>query len=394
MRIGIDLSSINKSSINQGVFTYALGLINGFYQIDKKNLFQIYVHKDLKNYLKKKINFKNFEIVELEKNLIILKKINTIINLTLGFFGFNSKFLHSFITNVINSKNKLIFEKKSDFLIFLNAHEQPYNLNIRSIINFHDAMHKSYPKYLRKKDVIMRNLIYQNSANSSDYVIASSKSMKKEFISLMGVRKDKIVIINEGVNKYNFSKSSKKKLKKKFFFYPAQFWEHKNHIQLIDEFQNFKLNSKSDTKLYLCGKKKNFYNNIKSYIEIQNTKDIVYLGELSTNKLNEYYLNCEAVVMPSLYESSSLVILEGLSNKKIVVASDINPNKELSKNFKLFLFKLNKKNDLSNKLGKVLKLNSKTKKKIVDHNFAKIDKYLWKNIALKYYKLINKKVNR
>ncbi len=256
MRIGIDLSSIDKSSINQGVFTYALGLINGFHLIDKKNLFQIYVHKDLKDYLKKKINFKNFEIVEIEKNLPILKKINTVINLTLGFFGINSLFIHSFLTNIINSKNKLIFEKKSDLLIFLNAHEQPYNLKISSIINFHDVMHKSYPEYLGKKDVIMRNLIYQNSAKSSDYVIASSRSMKKEFISLMGIQKSKIILINEGVNKNKFSKITKKKVKKKYFFYPAQFWEHKNHIQLIEEFQNFKLKSKSDVKLYLCGKKK------------------------------------------------------------------------------------------------------------------------------------------
>ena len=45
MRIGIDLSSIDKSSINQGVYTYALGLIKGFYEIDKKNFFQIYVNK-------------------------------------------------------------------------------------------------------------------------------------------------------------------------------------------------------------------------------------------------------------------------------------------------------------------------------------------------------------
>ncbi len=140
------------------------------------------------------------------------------------------------------------------------------------------------------------------------------------------------------------------------------------------------------------GRKKKFYGNVKKYIEKQNTKDIVYLGELSTNILNEYYLNCEAVVMPSLYESSSLVILEGISNKKVVIASDISPNKELSKFFKLFIFKLNKKNDLSDKLDKVLKLNLKTKKEIVNHNVAKIDRYLWKNIAIKYNKLINERL--
>ena len=98
--------------------------------------------------------------------------------------------------------------------------------------------------------------------------------------------------------------------------------------------------------------------------------------------------------MPSRYESSSLVILEGISNRKIIIASDISPNKELLNNFKLYLFDLNKKNDLSYKFNEVLNLNSHKKKKIINHNLAKIDKYLWKNIALEYYKLLNEKLTK
>ena len=71
MKIGIDLSSIDKSSINQGVYTYALGLIKGFYEIDKKNFFQIYVNKDLKNHFVKKIKKKIFKLYKLKKNLLL-----------------------------------------------------------------------------------------------------------------------------------------------------------------------------------------------------------------------------------------------------------------------------------------------------------------------------------
>ena len=394
MKIGIDLSSIDKSSINQGVYSYSIGLARGFHEIDKKNFYQIYVNKNLKNHLKNKIKFKNFKIIEIKNNSSILKKITTTINLVFGFIGINTYWIHSNLINIINSENKKIFEKNSDFMIFLNAHETVYNLSIKSIINFHDIMHKSHPEYLKKKEIIMRNIVYHNSANSSNYIIASSKSMKNEFINFMKIKKNKIVQISEGVEKISNSKIKNKKKKNKYFFYPAQFWEHKNHIQLIEEFQKFKLKNKNNVKLYLCGKKKNFYEKIKKFIKIHNIKDVVYLGTLSANNLKRYYLNCEAVVMPSRYESSSLVILEGISNRKIIIASDIGPNKELLNNFKLYLFDLNKKNDLSYKFNEVLNLNSHKKKKIINHNLAKIDKYLWKNIALEYYKLLNEKLTK
>ena len=392
MRIGIDLSSIDKSSINQGVYTYALGLIKGFHEIDKKNFFQIYVNKDLKNHFLKKIKKKNFKIIEVEKKFIPLKKINTLISLLFGFLGINTSPIHSFLTNIINYKNKIIFEKNSDLIIFLNAHENSYNLKISSIINFHDIIHKSHPEFLEKREVIIRNVIYENSANSADFIIASSKTMKKEFVSFMRLKVNKIILINEGVDKNFTLKVKNKKIKKKYFFYPAQFWIHKNHIQLIKEFTKFKVKTKSKIRLYLCGKRKKYFTKVEKYIKSNKIKDVIYLGELSSNELKKYYNNCEAVVMPSLYESSSLVILEAISNKKIVIASNIGPNKELSQFFKLFIFNLYRKNDLSDQLSKVVNLDEFNRKKITNHNIARIENYFWKNVAIKYKNLIDEKI--
>ena len=223
MKIGIDLSSIDKSSINQGVYSYSIGLARGFHEIDKKNFYQIYVNKNLKDHLKNKIKFKNFKIIEIKNNSSILKKITTTINLVFGFIGINTYWIHSNLINIINSENKKIFEKNSDFMIFLNAHETVYNLSIKSIINFHDIMHKSHPEYLKKKEIIMRNIVYHNSANSSNYIIASSKSMKNEFINFMKIKKNKIVQISEGVEKISNSKIKSKKKKISIFFIQLNF---------------------------------------------------------------------------------------------------------------------------------------------------------------------------
>ena len=50
--------------------------------------------------------------------------------------------------NILNKGNKKIIENNSEVLIFLNAHENSYNLSISKIINFHDVLHKTLPNLL------------------------------------------------------------------------------------------------------------------------------------------------------------------------------------------------------------------------------------------------------
>lgn len=180
------------------------------------------------------------------------------------------------------------------------------------------------------------------------------------------------------------------KVYSRYLFYPAQFWKHKNHINLIKELNLFNQKNKDNIRLILCGKKKNYFNNIKKYLKENNLKNISILGPVSQKKLIELYHNCLAVVMPSLYKSSSLVILEGLIFNKIVIASDIGPNKELSRVFKIFLFKPLKKESFSTQIKKVLSLNLKIKKNIIKYNNLHIRSYSWNNVSAKYNILINK----
>ena len=52
MKIGVDLSSLNKNSLNQGVHRYIEGILLSFKR-KKKHNFQIYVNKEFFDYAKK-----------------------------------------------------------------------------------------------------------------------------------------------------------------------------------------------------------------------------------------------------------------------------------------------------------------------------------------------------
>ena len=72
MKIGVDLSSLNKNSLNQGVHRYIEGILLSFKR-KKKHNFQIYVNKEFFDYAKKNYSSKNFKIIILEKKNSIIK---------------------------------------------------------------------------------------------------------------------------------------------------------------------------------------------------------------------------------------------------------------------------------------------------------------------------------
>ena len=252
MNIGVDLSSLNKTSLNQGVHRYVEGLLFGFKK--KTNYkFQIYVNEEFYSYAKKNYKSNNFQIIILEKKNFVIKKMLTFFVILLGYFHINTQKLHYLIINNLNKKNKKIIEKNSKVIIFLNAHENCYNLAISKIINFHDVLHKSLPNLLSKREIFLRNVIYENCSKSSNIIVASSNAIGNDFRKFLKIKKSKIKIINEGVDlrKFSFLNSFKNNLNlpKEYLFYPAQFWKHKNHLGLINFLKKFNMENKKSLNL-------------------------------------------------------------------------------------------------------------------------------------------------
>ena len=94
MNIGIDLSSLDKSTLNQGVYTYAIGLLNGFDNQKNSHKYQLYVNKNIHSHFKKKFNKKKFKIIVLKKNFIFLRKFKTLLVLFFGFLGIKIFSIH------------------------------------------------------------------------------------------------------------------------------------------------------------------------------------------------------------------------------------------------------------------------------------------------------------
>lgn len=118
-------------------------------------------------------------------------------------------------------------------------------------------------------------------------------------------------------------------VKNKFFFYPAQFWSHKNHYNLIMAFNEL-LKSYSGIKLVFTGSDQGNLPYIKQIVEQLSLADsIVHLGFVTLQELFTLYNNCIAMVMPTFLGPTNLPLLEAAALGCPVITSDFKGHREM-----------------------------------------------------------------
>ena len=173
---------------------------------------------------------------------------------------------------------------------------------------------------------------------------------------------------------------------KKFIFFPAQLWYHKNHLFVLESLKRIEKNKKIKISLVLTGAKFVAYNEIKIFLDNNKMSNVYYLGKIPWLDIVALYRNSKAMITATLYESSSLPILEAAASGIPVIAGNNAPNLELSQNLNLNLFDLNDQNEIDEVVFNLWTDQINLKKQIL-HNNENIFKYSWDSVALSYLKL-------
>lgn len=122
-------------------------------------------------------------------------------------------------------------------------------------------------------------------------------------------------------------------------------------------------------KFYIAGKKDDQFDQ-KIFGEITSTKNITYLGPTDYNVLLNKIAGAELILAPSKFENCSYAILESMALGKVVIASDIDGNRNLIKNLKNgFLCR----SDYYRRISKVLDL-PKAEKMLIEKQAKKKSK--------------------
>lgn len=274
----------------------------------------------------------------------------------------------------LNPFQKFLKKNEIDLLVFL----QPsfYLLYCDEVQFVTNIWNTEVKKYYNLNEFISGGYNYQNkiinySVEKAFKIIVFTERNKKDLQEFYNCRPEKIVIQNLTPNLPNIYEKNKDKdylkifnglnLNSEFqwFFYPAQFWPHKNHKYLIDVMNDLIKKNNDKIGFIFCGPDKGNLNYIKETIKKENlAKNIKILGFISDDEIISIYKNCAAVVMPTLIGRSSLPLLESLFFKKKIFYSKGTLDDHLKKYVEEF--ELDSPANLSSKLLEYI--NKKDKK--------------------------------
>ncbi len=198
--------------------------------------------------------------------------------------------------------------------------------------------HPEFPEIKYNREFLSRENIYQTSCSTAVGILVESEFTKQEIINRYKISEDKIKKINLYYNKFKTTKdlpSNKidKLIKKKYFFYPAQFWAHKNHIYIIKAIKILK--DKYDKKINIIftgsdmGNKKFIEDRVKNF----NLEDqISILDFVSIDDLFHLYKNAEALIMPTYFGPTNIPPIEAMEINIPIIYTNEKYVKEQFKN--------------------------------------------------------------
>ena len=326
MNIGIVIDYSKKSGGAEHFVLAEIDIIESLRKKRKENFVYIATSKEIYIELKKK----NLPTLLFEKNNF-LNRLSFILNI----FSFLRKIVFKL---KLNSFENFLKKKEINFLYFLSPTKLVFFCRrIDFVSTVWEIQYKFFPNLLEYKNIFYdlqdRDDISKFISLFAYRIFVGTLQSKNDFIRFYNCDSSRIIeklTQSNIVNKFlDLGIENPKNNIGEYFFYPAQFWSHKNHIYIVEAFREIK-KEKINLKCVFAGSDKGFLNTIKNKIQEYELQDYFIIKDyLSDEDIIKFYLNCKAVVVPSVVGTFSFPHIEGFFFKKIVFSSI----KNLDKNF-------------------------------------------------------------
>ena len=239
------------------------------------------------------------------------------------------------------------------------------NINYPFIITMHDLQELHYPEFFSPFERSYRAKFFWKAIENSTGVISSFQHVKDDIKKYFLVPESKLYLCSIPfqtitLKKYsnNEAKTYEKKyqkFKENFLLYPAQTWEHKNHLSLImaleilEEEYEFKIN------LICTGRKNpNFFPKLSSYLSTSRvSQNVTFTDIVDEEELYWLYKHCSLVVIPTLYEAGSFPLMEAMKLHVAVICSSVTSLPETIHDQR-FIFDPHKPKEIANLIYKIL----------------------------------------
>lgn len=229
-----------------------------------------------------------------------------------------------------------------DLVYYLKPNDYP--MDFPMIVTHWDVGHKSmypFPEVAADGNYRKRESYYINMLNRALLILCESKSGAKELIHYYPINSQKVKVLplfgGEIVNLQVEEEKQHEILDKygllpgKFFIYPAQFWAHKNHFNLVMAFDELlKTQPDPQLRLVLCGADQGNMSYINEIIQSHGlSKQVIITGFVNNDALYTFYKHAISLVMPTFLGPTNIPLIEAAMLRCPVICSDLSGHREM-----------------------------------------------------------------
>lgn len=196
----------------------------------------------------------------------------------------------------------------------------------------------AFPEIASVDEFRGRAAFYQNILPRALFVFSESVAGRNELIKYTSINSQKIKVVHIFAGecvKHQMNQDEQKRfldanqLKKNFFFfYPAQFWAHKNHVGLLNAFRAF-LKKYPNYKLVFTGSDKGTLAHVREKVFSYGIQEsVLFLGFVTTEEINTLYQNATSLIMASYFGTTNMPLLEAIELGCPVICTDLEGHRE------------------------------------------------------------------
>lgn len=328
MKIGIDIRMLGRK--RTGDETVFFNLVRHLALIDDENEYSLFLDKRSPE-----------EMLSLTQTLGLEEKTN----FRFVMLPTHNKFVWNFWT-----LSRYVREHPID--VYHTQYIVPFFVpkEIKIVTHIHDISFRVYPEYIRWIDRFFLGALIPRSLKRADKIIAVSEFTKREIMSYYKeVSPDKIeVVLNAlsddfmsceiGSPEHIADIRLKYALPQKFILYVGTLQPRKNIAMLVCAFANIAAKL-PEMKLVIVGNKKGHHYDARIDEAVRSTyteEKVVFPGFIDQEDLPVLMQMAHIFVFPSMYEGFGLPVLEAMSQRVPVVASDIPSLREVGADAAVF----------------------------------------------------------
>lgn len=251
---------------------------------------------------------------------------------------------HPIFKNFKSPFEKFLNSHDVDLVYFLAPNSWAQDLsNTNYIYTLWDNCHRDeneFPEVRFHGEFEKREHLNNIVLKKANAIITDSDSTIASIIARYGANQDRLYTIPFRPSPFLKDISDAEQLRilkknnlvsKKYLFYPAQYWPHKNHIYIIEALGILKENypELNNLNVIFCGSDKGNRYFLESYTRSLGLSSRVrFLGFVSDDEVSVFYKNCLALVMPTYFGPSNLPPLEAMKFGAPVIYPNFDTFKE------------------------------------------------------------------